>query len=172
MKKRLLLTGSMIAVLTLTGCKAEPQQTEHHHSSMDKVVPKGMKKAAHPKYEVGDKVTVLADHMEGMKGAAATISGAFDTTVYSVSYNPTNGGDKVDNHQWVVHEELKDVGGQALAKGDKAVITASHMKGMKGAEATIDSAKKTTVYMIDYVDQKTGEKMVNHKWLVEDELKQ
>lgn len=44
------------------------------------------------------------------------------------------------------------------------------MKGMDGATATIDSAEKTTVYMIDYVPTTGGEKMTNHKWVTENEL--
>src|SRR5699024_10052247 len=52
----------------------------------------GIQEATDPTYAVGDHVILNADHMPGMDGAEATISGAFDTTTYSVSYTPTDGG--------------------------------------------------------------------------------
>ncbi len=44
------------------------------------------------------------------------------------------------------------------------------MDGMKGATATIDSAEKTTVYMVDFVPTTGGEEIKNHKWVTESEL--
>ncbi|WP_246367095.1 YdhK family protein [Paraliobacillus salinarum] len=133
-------------------------------------VPEGLEKAENPTYEVGSQATVEKDHMEGMKGAQATIAGAYDTTVYTVSYTPTTGGEKVTDHKWVIHEELKDVSEQPLEPGEEATIQADHMEGMNGAQATIDSAKQTTVYMIDFELTTSGEKVTNHKWVTEDEL--
>ena len=131
--------------------------------------PEGITKAADPKFGVGDTVVLSADHMPGMKGAEATVSGAFDTTTYSISYTPTDGGDPVKDHKWVVHEELEDPGKAPLKKGTKVTVNADHMPGMKGAEATIDSATDETVYMVDI---KTDEmEMTNHKWVVESEMK-
>lgn len=44
-------------------------------------------------------------------GAKATIVGAFDDTfTYAISYTPTDGGDPVKNHKWVVQEELEGAG--------------------------------------------------------------
>ncbi|PAF11643.1 hypothetical protein CHH61_26210, partial [Shouchella clausii] len=63
-----------------------------------------------PKYEVGSKAFITEGHMEGMEGAEATIAGAYNTIVYTVSYTPTIGGKKVENHKWVVHEEIADAG--------------------------------------------------------------
>ncbi len=59
-----------------------------------------------------------------------------------MSYTPETGGKRVEDHKWVIQEELKGAGDKTLKPGDKAVIEASHMKGMKGAEAVIDSAKR------------------------------
>jgi len=39
-----------------------------------------------------------------------------------------------------------------------------------GAAGTIDSAEKTTVYMIDYTPTTGGEKVTNHQWVTESEL--
>src|SRR5699024_7591589 len=66
-------------------------------------VPEDLKEAENPTYEVGSRTIIEAEHMQGMDGAEATISGAFDTTVYTVSYTPTNGGDPVEDHKWVIH---------------------------------------------------------------------
>ncbi|WP_210603027.1 YdhK family protein [Brevibacterium oceani] len=131
--------------------------------------PEGITKAADPKFDVGDTVVLSADHMPGMKDAEATVSGAFDTTTYSISYTPTDGGGPVKDHKWVVHEELEDPNKAPLKTGAKVTVNADHMPGMKGAEATIDSATDETVYMVDL---KTDEmEMTNHKWVVESEMK-
>ncbi|GAA1857714.1 YdhK family protein [Brevibacterium marinum] len=139
----------------------------HEHASDGGQPPEGIEKASDPKFAVGDDVVLSADHMPGMKGADATITGAFDTTAYAVSYTPTDGGDPVKNHKWVVHEELDDPGSAPLKDGTKVTLEAEHMPGMKGAKATIDGSTDETVYMVD-VD--TGDMtMTNHKWVVEDE---
>ena len=130
--------------------------------------PEGMVPAEDPEFPVGTEVTLTADHMEGMEGAMATISGAFDTTTYSVSFTPTDGGEPVTDHKWVVHEELENPGEPPLAEGAEVVITADHMAGMDGATATIDSATQETVYMVDY--EADGMMMTNHKWVVEGEI--
>ncbi|MFB5761500.1 YdhK family protein [Paenibacillus medicaginis] len=57
-------------------------------------------------YKQGAEVTITTDHMEGMKGAAATIESAEPTTVYMVDYISTTDGQKVTNHQWVTESEL------------------------------------------------------------------
>lgn len=49
-------------------------------------------------------------------------------------------------------------------------MNASHMEGMEGATATIDSAEDTTVYMVDFVTTDTEEEVQNHKWVTESEL--
>ena len=189
------LTAAAAAIgLTLAGCSApddvaqEPdtdgteaagaasthESGESDHEGMDHpsdggAPPEGIEKAADPKFDVGDAVVLSADHMPGMKGAEATVSGAFDTTTYSISYTPTDGGDPVEDHKWVVHEELNDPGEEPLQDGAEVTVEADHMAGMKGAKATIDSSTDETVYMVDV---KTDEmEMTNHKWVTESEMK-
>ncbi|MBB6282511.1 YdhK family protein [Geobacillus subterraneus] len=140
----------------------------NHSGSGD--IPAGLEEAKQPAYPVGSKVIIHADHMPGMNGAEATVSGAFDTTVYTVTYTPTTGGPPVKNHKWVIHEEIENAGDEPFQPGDEVVLNADHMKGMKGAKAVIDSAQPTTVYMVDYTDTETGEQVTNHKWVTEDEL--
>jgi hypothetical protein len=130
--------------------------------------PAGIEKAASPKYPVGTEVKLTASHMEGMDGAKATIVGAYDTYTYAVNFTPTTGGDPVKDHKWVVQEEIKDAGDQRLADGTEVTLLAEHMKGMKGAKATIASSTDQTVYMVDY--EADGMKMTNHKWVVESEI--
>lgn len=133
-------------------------------------VPEGLKEAENPTYKIGSKAIINADHMEGMNGAEATIVGAYDTTVYTISYTPTTGGEKVTNHKWIIHEEIKDASDSPYKPGDEVVVEADHMTGMKGTKAVIDSAQHTTVYMVDYTPTTGGEKVTNHKWVTESEL--
>lgn len=146
----------------------EMDHSEMNHSGGE--VPQGLSEAENPTYPVGSKVILHADHMAGMNGAEATVSGAFDTTVYSVTYTPTTGGEPVEDHKWVVHEEIENPSEESYKPGDQVVLNAEHMKGMDGATATIDTANQTTVYMVDYTDKETGEKITNHMWVTEDEL--
>jgi Protein of unknown function (DUF1541) len=140
-----------------------------NHSSSGKV-PKGLKVSENPTFKVGNQAILETDHMKGMKGAEATIVGAYDTTVYTVSYTPTTGGEKVKNHKWVIHEEIKAAGEEPFEPGAEVTLEASHMEGMKGATAKIDTAEKMTVYMVDYTPTTGGEKVKNHKWVTESEL--
>lgn len=186
--KRIIGILSLAAVLSLSACSGDKNQEEtqdmsNHdteeankamdHSAMnhssDGALPTGIKEATNPTFPVGSKAMIQTDHMEGMSGAEATIVGAFDTIAYIVSYTPTNGGHPVRNHKWVIHEELEGGSKEPLEPGDKATINAEHMEEMQGAEATIDSAIETTVYMVDYTSSK-GEKVKNHKWVTENEL--
>lgn len=141
---------------------------EHQHNPNGGPPPEGIVEASDPTYPVGSTVTLTADHMPGMKGSQATITGAFDTTAYAVTYTPTSGGDPVVDHKWVVQEELQNPGEPPLANGTEVVLTADHMAGMKGAEATIESSTTETVYMVDV--EANGMKMTNHKWVVESEV--
>nr|WP_145161869.1 YdhK family protein [Paenibacillus terrae] len=145
------------------------QMDDMYHSGSGEV-PAGLKEAANPAFKVGSQATIEAGHMKGMKGAKATIVGAYDTTAYAVSYTPTTGGPKVTNHKWVIHEEIENAGAEPFKPGDEVVLEADHMPGMKGAKATIDSAEKTTVYMVDYEPTTGGDPVKNHMWVTGSEL--
>lgn len=145
----------------------ESMNMEHSGSGE---VPESLAVAENPTYEVGSKVIIKADHMEGMKGAEAIIVGAYDTTAYAVSYTPTTGGERVENHKWVIQEEIKDASDETFEPGTEVNIEASHVEGMGGATAEIDLAEETTVYMIDYTSTTGGEEVTNHKWVTESEL--
>ncbi|MBY3620738.1 YdhK family protein [Acinetobacter sp. CUI P1] len=173
MKKQLYLF-IIAAALTLTACGNDNsygnkimENTSHSSSSN---VPENLKVAENPTFKIGSKALIQADHMEGMKGATATIVGAFDTTAYIVSYRPTTGGFPVTNHKWIIHEEIKKAADKPYESGSEVVMEADHMKDMKGATAQINAAEQTTVYMIDYTPTTGGDKVKNHKWVTEDEL--
>lgn len=180
-KKWMTGLGVMILATSLAACGDTADDTSMEmseeqsmdHSAMDHSgsgeIPDGLMEASDPTYPVGSTAMMTADHMPGMEGVEATIVGAFDTTVYAVSYTPTTGGDPVENHKWVIHEELENPGDAPLAEGEQVVLAADHMEGMDGAEATIDMAEETTVYMVDYTTE-DGEEVTNHKWVTESEL--
>lgn len=176
-KHGMLVTAALSFSLILGACSNseegnKKQETNHGHMnhSSSGEVPKGLQEAKQPRYKVGSEAKITSDHMEGMKGAKATIVGAYATTAYIVTYTPTTGGKKVENHKWVIQEEIKDAGQKPLAAGTKVKLNADHMKGMMGASAEIISAEKTTVYMVDYTPTTGGKKVKNHKWVTENEL--
>lgn len=198
--KMMMGTMSIVAALALSACNADPspsdmdeQMDENMGENSDEMneqmdenmdgddghmmdhsgsgeVPDDLEESQVPTYEVGGQAIIETDHMSGMQGAEATIAGAYDTTVYAVSYTPEGGGDPVEDHKWVIHEELEDAPEEPYAVGDEVVLDADHMEGMDGATATIDSAEQTTVYMIDFTTTDTEEEVTNHKWVTEDEL--
>ncbi|WP_379161012.1 DUF1541 domain-containing protein [Paenibacillus sp. sgz5001063] len=182
--KRIFVLLSLVMAVALSGCVNGKKTAESdgatninqvaHNAGMEHTgsgeVPEGLKKAEKPAFPVGSQVIVKADHMPGMKGATATVVGAFDTTAYVVSYTPTTGGARVTNHKWIIQEEIKDAKENPYPQGASITITADHMKGMKGAEGTVESSEQTTVYMIDYTPTTGGDKVTNHKWVVESEL--
>ena len=151
--------------------KEETNHMDHaKDTSNEAKVPDGLKAAENPKYEVGSKATIKSDHMKGMDGADATIVGAYDTTAYTISYTPTTEDKKIEDHKWVIHEEIKDAGEVPLEPGTEVTLEADHIEGMKGAKAVIEKADTTTVYMVDYTPTDGGIEVKNHKWVTEDEL--
>nr|WP_311439591.1 YdhK family protein [Mesobacillus foraminis] len=134
-------------------------------------IPEGLEAAEDPAYEVGSTAIIEAEHMdmESMSGALATIVGVYDTTAYSVTYYPTTGGEPVKDHKWVIHEEIANAGEEPFEPGATVTLNADHMEGMDGATAVIESAVETNVYMLDFTTT-TGEKVDNHKWVIEREL--
>lgn len=132
-------------------------------------IPKGLKEAKNPKFPVGSKVIIQAEHFKGMKGVEATIVGAYETTVYSISYTPTTNLAPKENDKWFVKEEIKGFGDKTLVQGADVIINVDRKEGMKGAAGVIDTAEKTIVYMVDFL-LADGRQVKNYKWLKESEL--
>ncbi|MCM3715438.1 DUF1541 domain-containing protein [Alkalihalobacillus oceani] len=163
--------------MEMEGSDMEDSDMDHSgmdHSDMDHSssgeVPDELKAAEQPTYDIGSQAIITDGHMAGMEGAEATIVGAYDTIAYAISYTPTDGGERVENHKWVIHEEIVDAGEEPLEPGTEVTTDASHMEGMEGATVEIDSAEETTVYMVDFTLTTNGEEVKNHKWVTESEL--
>lgn len=198
MKRTFLFVLTLVMVMFLAACSNDNEESTHDnmnhgdtteqqeeteqdestsdgdHEGMDHSgtgeIPEGLQDAKNPTFQVGSQAIINADHMEGMNGAEATIVGAYDTTVYSISYTPITGGERVTNHQWIIQEEIKDAHSESYQPGDEVILEANHMEGMEDATAVIDSAEQTTVYMVDYTPTTGGEKVTNHQWVTESEL--
>ncbi len=168
----LLLIGLTLFISACNEETKQPEENADHHAHMDHEMdggeaPKGIKAADDPAFPIGSEVIIHADHMSGMEGSEGTVVGAYDTTTYSVTYTSSD-GEKIENHKWVVQEELKSPE-QEYAVGDTVELLASHMEGMEGAEATIDTVETATVYMVDLTTL-DGQELKNHKWILEREL--
>jgi hypothetical protein len=137
------------------------------HSTWGKI-PEGLKEAKNPKFKVGEQVIINAAHDDDMQGSKGTIVGAYETTVYSISYESTT-GEPEENKKWFVREEIEPLGEKKIDVGSKVIIEADREEGMKGAEGVIDTVEKTNVYMVDYVN-KEGQTVENYQWLKESEL--
>ncbi|GAE37090.1 YdhK family protein [Halalkalibacter akibai] len=193
MKKIIISFVALSTIFLVTACGTENEENAHgnhgndveeaptdsaveqdDHAHMDHSssgeIPEGLQEAENPAFPVGSKATIVDGHMSGMEGAEATIVGAYQTRVYTVSYDPSTGGEREVNHKWVIHEELVDVGEETLEVGAEVILDADHMPGMQGTLAVIDSFEETTVYMVDFTLTTTGEEVQNHKWVTEDEL--
>lgn len=172
MRRRTLLTLTVAlpSLALLAACSDASSGGHGHDMPHELPLPSGMTDAPSPTYPVGTKVTVRADHMPGMDGAAATVTGVYDTWVYSVNYDPTDGSARVEGHQWVVQEELRDPKADDLPPGTRITIDADHAGGMKGAEGTVHSTHSGPVYVVTYTPTDGGDQVVNHRWLVESEL--
>lgn len=55
----------------------------------------------------GTEITMLANHMPGMKGAKATIVSSQVSNVYIVDVAPFEGQASMKNHRWLIQSELK-----------------------------------------------------------------
>ena len=172
-KSLVVIVMSMLIVgMLVSACSSDSNEMDH--SEMDHSIsgelPEGIQVAINPKYQIGSKAFMKTGHMKGMEGAEATIVGAFNTKVYAVSYTPVTGGDRVENHKWIVHEEITDFGADSFQPGAEVMINTDHMTGMKGAKGVIDSVEETTVYMVDFILTNNGNIIQNHKWVTESEL--
>ncbi|WP_353423251.1 YdhK family protein [Staphylococcus xylosus] len=163
--------------LVLSACSNESRNKEelknegHKEHKHESEIPENMKNTNDSKFNNGDKITITEGHMPGMKNAKGTVKRAYKTYAYVVSYEPTNNDKKVNNHKWIVNEEIANAHKNGYKQGDTVKLNANHMPGMKGATAKIDDVKKTTVYVVDYQSTENNKIVKNHKWMSENELK-
>ena len=55
--------------------------------------------------------------------------------------------------------------------GTEVTLTADHMEGMDGANATIAGAYDTYTYAVDFTPSTGGEPVKDHQWVVQQEIK-
>ncbi|MBM7634270.1 hypothetical protein JOD17_003372 [Geomicrobium sediminis] len=70
-----------------------------------------------------------------------------------------------------IPEDLKEEDNPTYEVVERVIIKANHIKGMKGAEAMIVGAYDTTAYEISYTPTIGGPRVKNHKWLIQEEIK-
>lgn len=173
MKRIVILVISLMMIGLLSACnstKGNSNDSSQHGESMTSV--DNLKKAENPKYPVGTNIVLTTDHMEGMKDATGTVSGVYDTTVYAVDYTPSDGGEEVKNHKWVIKEEFEDSENKTYAVGYEVTLKNGHMSNMggKSVKAKIVEVVKGPVYMVDYKPTDGSKEVKNHQWVVESEL--
>ena len=161
---------SLVAVFLLfglAGCGSSSDKSSNDAKKEDKVSETTKPKA---KFKKGEEVKLETHHMEGMYGAKAKIVEVKYTKYYEVNYKSTVDGQEVKNHKWVVQDEIKD-NPSNLKPGDHVTLEADHMKGMKGAEATIDAVHEGFIYAVDYhPTNDTSKEVKDHKWVTQDEM--
>lgn len=67
-------------------------------------------------------------------------------------------------------EGLREAVDPAYPVGSRVVLSADHMPGMDGAEATVAGAFTTTTYSVSYTPTTGGERVTDHRWVVHEEL--
>lgn len=159
----------------VTGEETDSSSDDHSQMEHDNEgrLPGNIKIEREPTYKVGDSVQINANHMPGMEGSQGRIVAAFDTVAYAITYNSTIDDELVENHRWIVHEETTEGQDQLdtpFEVGDEVTVEAYHMPGMEGTIATITEVSETTVYLVDYIDTQSGEEVINHKWVTEEEI--
>jgi len=170
-----LFGASMLIIVLLSACAENEGTAEDNNANVytnvsSFEVHKYLRANETPAYPVGSQVIINANHMPGMKGATATIVGAYKSTAYKVTYIPKTVGDPVKHYKWVIHEEISHAGIAPFKPGDRVLLHVDHAEGMNGAGATIESAKQTTVYMVNFTNIRTGNEVKNYQWVTEDEL--
>ncbi len=117
-------------------------------------------------------LTACGDADTGGEDSPATVSASAETTASPSASNAHQGmGDSGHQHNpdgGPAPGGIVDASDPTYPVGTKVVLTANHMAGMEGAEATIESSTEETVYMVDV--EANGMKMTNHKWVVESEV--
>ncbi|WP_129658143.1 YdhK family protein [Rothia uropygialis] len=66
---------------------------------------------------------------------------------------------------------IKDAPSPKYPVGTDVTLTADHMEGMDGAKATIAGAYETYTYAVNFTPTTGGDPVKDHKWVVQEELK-
>lgn len=66
---------------------------------------------------------------------------------------------------------IEDAASSKFPVGTEVTLTADHMEGMDGAKATIAGAYDTYTYAVNFTPTTGGEPVKDHKWVVQEEIK-
>lgn len=167
MKKLTSMLLAAVMLISVFPALAHEGMDHHAVTPTDTFTP-----AEDPAYPVGTEVIMIADHMPGMAGAAARVSGAFDTVLYAINYTNADTGEEVLWHRWVIHEEIQGSGDEPWKVGDQVILLPGHISGMggEGARAEIVEVVAGVAYMVDFTPTDGGEPIINHQWVSQEEL--
>jgi len=141
-----------------------------NHKRQGSPAPEDAVEAENPKYPVGSQARIVDAHMQMMNGAVATISGAYDTTLFTITFTPEGSDQPIQDHKWVIQEEVETEDGSPAEVGDTVTIHADHMAGMQGQQGEITGKQEGPAYMVDFQPTNGSEPFTNHKWVSENEL--
>ena len=104
--------------------------------------------------------------------SAWTSSGNQNSNVDNLNtdYKTMKTGDK-NSGSVEVPKGLKEAKNPAYKVGSQVVVKADHIKGMYGAKATVVGAYDTTAYSVTYIPTTGGPIVKNHKWVIQEEIK-
>ncbi|WP_144553900.1 YdhK family protein [Bacillus sp. X1(2014)] len=88
-----------------------------------------------------------------------------------MDHNSTNMDHMEHSSSGEIPSGLKEKANPTYKVGSQAIINADHMEGMNDAKATIVGAYDTTAYVVSYTPTTGGEKVKNHKWVIQEEIK-
>ncbi|MFB5197130.1 YdhK family protein [Neobacillus sp. KR4-4] len=88
-----------------------------------------------------------------------------------MDHNSTNMDHMKHSSSGEIPTGLKEKANPSYKVGSQAIINVDHMEGMNGAKATIVGAYDTTAYVVSYTPTTGGEKVKNHKWVIQEEIK-
>lgn len=83
---------------------------------------------------------------------------------------PTGGGHAHGAEGGELPEGLTEAAEPTYPVGAEVTLAADHMEGMDGASATIVGAYDTTAYSVDYTPTTGGPEVVDHRWVVQEEI--
>lgn len=65
---------------------------------------------------------------------------------------------------------IREAANPAFPVGSRVTLAADHMPGMEGADATVAGAYDTYTYAVSYTPTDGGAPVVDHKWVVQEEI--
>lgn len=126
------------------------------------------------------QIESMGDHMRKRLMTTA-VAGMLGGALMLTGCSSTNGpaGDGGMDHSSMDHPMdggpapagIEDAASPKYQVGAEVTLSADHMEGMDGAKATIAGAYDTFTYAVNFTPATGGEPVKDHKWVVQEELK-